>query len=277
MGLTKSILGAVAGGCATAMFLAAASGPAVAETLRISGDGGAVAGIARVVKAFCGANPGVRAVISRPVGSSGGIRAAIAGKLDIGVSARPLTLAERAMGGSDIPYARTPFVFAVNPSVVRSDISLNEAVAIYGGRIARWEDGGPVRLVLRPADSVESAMLRRMSPRMAAALARAQGRQGMIIARTDEECAHRLETTPGAFGTTTLAMALSGNRRIKVLSLSGVTPSAESVRDGSYPYAETFHLVTGPRPAPVATRFIAFIRSPAGASILARTAHAPLP
>jgi phosphate transport system substrate-binding protein len=248
-----------------------------AETLKISGTGGAVGGIALVAQAFCRANPGVTVVVPRSMGSSGGIRAAIAGKLDIALSARPLTREERAEGGRETPYARTPLVFAVNPGVERSDITLAEAVDIYAGAIDWWEDGTPVRLVLRPASDTDSALLRRMVPGMTAALAKAHGREGMIVALTDSDCADRIERTPGAFGTTTLSLVYSEGRSIKVLSLSGVVPSADTVTDGRYPLAKTFHAVTGGHPSPAALRFIEFLRSPGGMSILLHSGHAPLP
>ncbi len=252
-------------------------GGSSAETLRISGNGSAIGGIALAARAFRDANPGVKVYIPRSMGSTGGIRAAIAGKLDIGVSARPLTPEERAMGGRETPYARTPFVFAVHRGVDRSGITLDEAVDIYGGETGWWEDGTPVRLVLRPAAGTDSAMLRRMSRGMAAALAKAHGREGMIVAQTDQDCADRIENTPGAFGTTTLSLVLSEKRGIKVLSLSGVTPSGEAVADGTYPHAKTFHLVTGPHPSPAANRFIGFLRSPDGKSVLLRAGQVPLP
>jgi phosphate transport system substrate-binding protein len=274
----KRIAGPALAGVAALFFgLVASPGGTSAETLKISGTGGAIGGIALVARAFCETNPDVKVVIPRSMGSTGGVRAAIAGKLDIGLSARPLTPEERSMGGRGTPYARTPFLFAVNPGVARSDITLAEVVDIYDGKTNWWEDGTPVRLILRPAADTDSTLLRRMAPGMPAALAKAHGREGMIVARTDKDCADRIETTPGAFGTTTLALVLSEKRSIKVLSLSGVMPSGEAVMNGTYPYAKTFHLVTGPRPSPAVSRFIAFLRSPGGMSILLQAGHVPLP
>jgi phosphate transport system substrate-binding protein len=274
----RRISGPVLAGIAAVFWgLGASPGGTSAETLKISGTGGAIGGITLAARAFCEANPDVKVVFPRSMGSTGGIRAAIAGRLDIGVSARPLTPEERSMGGRETPYARTPFLFAVHPGVTRSDITLSEAVDIYGGKFSWWEDGTPVRLVLRPAADTDSMLLRRMAPSMAAALARAHGREGMIVARTDKDCADRIETTPGAFGTTTLAIVLSENRSIKVLSLSGVMPSAEAVTNGTYPYAKTFYLVTGLHPSPSATRFISFLRSPGGMSVLLQAGHVRLP
>jgi len=275
---TNGRIGVAVAGLLAALILAGTLADGISsETLKISGTGGAIGGIKLVSEAFERANPGVKVVLPRSMGSSGGIRAAIAGKLDIGLSARPLTAEERATGGREVPYARTAFVFAVNPGVKQSNITLFEAVDIYGGKTDRWKDGTQVRLVLRPVSDTDTVHLERMSPQMAVALEQAHRREGLIVALTDHDCADVIEDTPGAFGTTTLAMVTSEKRNIKVLSLSGVAPSGDAVRDGSYPYAKTFRLVTGSNPSRAATKFIAFLRSPAGRSILDRAGHVPLP
>src|SRR5512139_4069991 len=125
------------------LFLATAvfPGDTRAETLKITGTGGAIGGMRLLAEAFRKAEPGVEVVIPRSIGSAGGIRAALAGKLDIGLSARPLGAEERAAGGRQTAYARTAFVFAVNPGVNRSDITLAEVMEIYTGRKKTWDNG----------------------------------------------------------------------------------------------------------------------------------------
>ena len=125
--------------------------PALAETVRISGTGGAIGGMRLLAEAFRKAEPGVDVIILQSLGSSGGIRAVLAGKLDIGLSARPLSPEEMAQGPRQTAYARTAFVFAVNPDVKRSDATLAEIIDIYAGRKTTWEDGTTLRLILRPA------------------------------------------------------------------------------------------------------------------------------
>jgi ABC-type phosphate transport system substrate-binding protein len=63
-------------------FLGAAMfpGPALAETVRISGTGGAIGGMRLLAEAFRKAEPGVDVFILPSLGSSGGIRAVLAGK-----------------------------------------------------------------------------------------------------------------------------------------------------------------------------------------------------
>ena len=248
-----------------------------AETVRITGTGGAIGGMRLLAEAFRKAEPGVEVVIPRSIGSTGGIRAAMSGKLDIGLSARPLSAEELAEGGRQTAYARTAFVFGVNPDVTRSDTTLAEVIDIYDGRKMAWDDGSALRLILRPAADTDTIALRKISPEMDYAVERSQKREGLIVATTDQNSADEIERTSGSFGTTTLALVVSEKRRIRMLSVSGVKPTTQSVRDGTYPYRKTFFMVTRKAPSPAAERFIRFVRSPEGQAILSRVGHVPLP
>jgi len=260
-------------------FLGAAMfpGPALAETVRISGTGGAIGGMRLLAEAFRKAEPGVDVIILKCLGSSGGIRAVLAGKLDIGLSARPLSPEEMPQGPRQTAYARTALVFAVNPDVKRSDATLAEIIDIYAGRKTTWEDGTTLRLILRPAADTDTGILRNMSGEMANSVQQSQKREGLIVAPTDQNSADEIERISGSFGTTTLALVASEKRRIRMLSLSGATPTTKSVRDGTYPYAKTFFMVTRQAPSPAAEKFVRFVRSPGGKAILSRSGHIPLP
>ena len=247
------------------------------ETLRISGTGGAIGGMRLLAEAFRMAEPGVDVIIPPSIGSSGGIRAAIAGKLDIGFSARPLRPEEMAQGARQTAYARTALVFAVHPDVRKSDITLAEVLEIYAGRKTAWDDGTAVRLILRPDSDTDTTTLRMISPGMADAVEQSQKREGLIVATTDQNSADAIERTDGSFGTSTLALVVSEKRRIRMLPVSGVKPTTASVRDGTYPWTKTFFLVTRRTPSPTAERFIRFVRSPEGKAILSRVGHIPLP
>lgn len=248
-----------------------------AEPLRISGTGGAIGGMKLLAEAFRKTEPGVEVILPRSLGSSGGIRAAIAGKLDIGLSARPLSPEEMAQGARQTAYAQTALVFAVNPDVKQSDTSLAEVIDIYAGRKMTWDDGTSLRLILRPAADTDTIALRDISLEMADAVQQSQKREGLIVAPTDQHSSDAIERTSGAFGTTTLALVASEKRRIRILSLSGVAPTTKSVRDGTYPYTKTFYMVTRQAPSPTAGKFIRFVRSSEGKAILSRVGHVPLP
>jgi phosphate transport system substrate-binding protein len=262
----------------TAAILAAllSFGPrnALADTIRISGTGGAIGTIRFLGEAFRKVHPDIQVDIVQGMGSSGAIKAVLAGGLDIGLCSRPATEKERAQGAVDTRYARTPFVFGVHRTVKRTGLTLASVVEIYAGKRNRWEDGGRVRLVLRPPTDSDISILKNMSPEMNSAVEIAMRREGMIVAQTDQDAADVIENTPGAFGANTLALVLSEKRSIRVLALNGITPSVRAIVDGSYPYTKTFCMVTRKNPPAAVRRFLDFVRSPAAAVILAKYGQA---
>jgi phosphate transport system substrate-binding protein len=254
------------------------SGPrcAVAETIRISGTGGAMETMRILGEAFRKTNPWIRTEISPGMGSSGSVKAVLAGRLDIGLSAKTLSGEECARGVVETKYARTPFVFAVNRTLKMTGLTLAGVAAIYAGK-RDWEDGKRIRLVLRPEEDSDMPILKSMSPAMRAAVDIAMRREGMIMATTDHDAADAIETVPGAFGGTTLSLVLSEKRALRILSLDGITPSVRSMADRSYPYRKTFYIVTRKNPSAAVLRFIGFVRSPAGSAILAKNGQATVP
>ena len=242
---------------------------AVAETIRISGTSGAMETMRILGEAFRKTNPDTRIVLFQGMGSSGGIKATLAGRLDIGLSGRPLSGEERARGLQETMYARTPFVFAVHRTVEITGLTLKDVVEIYAGK-RDWENGKRIRLVLRPREDSDIPILKNMSPAMSAAVDIALSRKGMIVATTDHDAADAIEDVPGAFGGTTLALVFSEKRALRVLALDGVAPSVRTMIDRSYPYSKSFYMVTKSHPSAAVRRFMDFVRSPSGAAILSR-------
>ena len=247
------------------------SGPrsAVAETIRISGTGGAIGTMRILVEAFGKANPGIRVEILPGMGSSGAVRAVLAGRLDIGLSGRTLKGEERAQDVMETKYARTPFAFVVNSNLKMTGLTLEGLTAIYAGK-RDWENGKRIRLVLRHQADSDIEVLKSMSPAMSAAVDIALRREGMIVATTEQDAVDAIESVPGAFGGTTLSLVSSERRALRILALDGVVPSVRAMADGSYPYSKTFFMVTKINPPASVRRFIDFVRSPAGAAILAK-------
>ena len=252
-----------------AALLVSGSRSAVAETIRISGTGGAIGTMRILGEAFRKTNPGIGVEILQGIGSSGSVRALLAGRLDIGLSARALSGEERAQGVLEARYARTPFVFCANGALKMTGLTLEDVAGIYGGK-RDWEDGKRIRVVLRPPADSDIPVLKGMSPAMSAAIDAALRRKGMIVATTDHDAIDAIESVPGAFGGATLSLVLSEKHAIRILPLGGVTPSVRTMANGSYPYSKTFFMVVKTDTPAAVRRFIDFVRSPAGAAILAK-------
>ena len=267
--------------CARMLFSTLAIGclltmrPGFADTLiRTGGTGSAVRAISDLGAAFKHTRPGTDIVVLQGLGSGGAVKALAAHALDLGLTARPLKPAERSQPLQEVEVARSPLVFAG----VKTDpgLTLAKVADIYAGKQQAWPDGSTLRLILRPEGDSETAVLRAVSPVMDHAIASALARPGMHVALADDEAVTALQSVPGAFGPTTLAMLIPESRPIHALALDGVTPSVATLSNGRYRLSKPLYLVVrADAPEPVHA-LVSFIRSPRGAKILASHGYQPI-
>lgn len=236
--------------------------------LTIGGTGSSLGSIKALAEAYQKINPDLKINVLPSLGSGGGIKAAIECVIDIGISSRPLKEEELRKGAIAVEYAITPFVFVTARKTEGINLTLHEIAGMYAGEIKKWPDGSHIRLILRPESDSDILMLRSMSPELDKAVQKALLQEGMIIEPTDQESANAVERISGSLGTAALSLIISEKRQLHILPLNGVTPSIQTLADGSYPYYKKLFLVTGPKAAPAAKKFIEFIKSSEGYAIL---------
>lgn len=244
-----------------------------AETIRIGGTGSALGTMALLGEAFAENYPAQRIAVLPSLGSSGGIKALQGKKLEIAVTSRDLTSEEKSGGLSAMMYGATAFVFASHPATPAQPLTREAIAAIYSGKLGKWSNGAPIRLVLRPRSDMDSKLLANLSPDIESALNAAHAKRGMTVAITDSDAADILEKLSNSFGTTTLAMVLSENRNVLLFPVDGVKPSEKTLSEGSYALTKKMYLVTSVSPSPGTKQFVDFIRSPKGMEILRKTGH----
>ena len=188
-------------------------------------------------EAFMQQNDGVSFTYN-PTGSGSGIQAVSEGRCDIGLSSRALKDEEKASGLTETVLAYDGIAMIVNPENPVTDLDLETIAKIYTGEITNWKDvggnDGEIVLIGREAGSGT--------------------RDGFeSITDTKETCKYRQELTstgdvittvsqnPDAIGYASLA-ALKDT--VKVLTVGGVAPTEETVKDGSYVIQRPFVLVT---------------------------------
>lgn len=260
---------------AAAALLLCARDARADEPLRASGTGTALGAMRRLAAAFEQAGPDRLGLLSS-IGSSGAIHAVARGALDFGFLGRELDARERALGLVAFPYARTPFVFVAGPRSGVSGITAAEAARIYSGELATWPGGERVRLVLRPRMDADTAILRAISTEMAAAVDRAYGREGLVMAATNQECNELVVKTPGGFGPSSLTQILAEEFPLRPLAWEGVAPTLANLASGAYPLSKTLWIVVRPSPRPAVRRFLAFLASPRARQLLEEAGNLPL-
>ena len=177
-------------------------------------------------------------VTYNPTGSGSGIKAVSEGRCDIGLSSRSLKDAEKAGGLSQTILAYDGIAIIVNPENPVEDLSLEQIAKIYTGEITNWSEvgGKDAQIVLIGREAGSGT------------------RDGFeSITGTTDACQYRQELTstgdvittvaqnPDAIGYASLA---SVKDTVKALAVEGVTPSEETVKDGSYLVQRPFVLVT---------------------------------
>ena len=200
-----------------------------------------------------------------PTGSGSGIKAVLECRCDIGLSSRALKDEEKAEGLVETVLAYDGIAMVVNPANPVSDLTVEQIAAIYTGEITNWKEVG--------GNDAEIVLIGRE--------AGSGTRDGFeSITGTAEACKYRQELTstgdviatvasnPDAIGYASLA-ALKDT--VKALSVSGVTPAEETVKDGSYVIQRPFVLVTkdGTALSATAQKFFDFALSADAADIIA--------
>ncbi len=243
-----------------------------AETLRLGGTGSAIGTMKALAKAYQAVDPDFELIVVSNLGSSGGIKALQSGATQLAVISRDLKPAEHALGLRGVVYGHTPFAL-VTTEQGQASLSLQAIADLYAGRQAHWSPGRPVRLVLRPANDGDTELLASFSPAVRAAKDTAMAREGMVVALTDQEAVDAVERLPGGLGTATLAVLVSEKRRARPLAIDGVQPTVANLANGTYPFAKTMILVYKNDAPPSVRKFLAFVRSEAGARVLIDNGH----
>ena len=201
-------------------------------------------------EAFMEANSGVNFTYN-PTGSGSGITAVSEGRCDIGLSSRALKDSEVASGLVGTVLAYDGIAMIVNPANTVEDLDIETIAKIYTAEITNWSEVGgadaEIVLVGREAGSGTRSGFEELT-------------------ETVDKCKYRQELTstgdvitavaqnPDAIGYASLA---SVKDSVKALKVAGVTPSEETVKDGTYLIQRPFVLVTkeGVALSPVAQAF----------------------
>ena len=249
----------------------AASKTALSGTVATDGSTSMEKVIGALGEAFTSENSGVNFTYN-PTGSGTGITAISEGRCDIGLSSRSLKDEEKAKGLEETVLALDGIAMIVNPANEISDLTVDQIAKIYTGEITNWKDVG--------GKDAEIVVIGRE--------AGSGTRDGFeSITKTAEKCQYRQELTstgdvittvsqnPDAIGYASLA---SVKNTVKVLNVDGVTPTEETVKNGSYKIQRPFVLVTksGVTLSDAAQAFFDYATSAKASEIIAAAGATPV-
>lgn len=221
-------------------------------------------------ESFKSENQGVKFTYN-PTGSGSGIKAVLEGRCDIGLSSRKLKDEEKSEGLKETVLAYDGIAVIVNTENTVSDIDLETLAKIFTGEITNWKELGgsdaPIVIIGREEGSGT--------------------RDGFeTVTKTEGKCVYRQALTstgdvittvsknPGAIGYASLA---SVKDTVKTLSLGGVLPSEETVKNGTYELQRPFMLITkeGKELSKQAQEFFDYALSHGAADIISKAGAVP--
>lgn len=188
-------------------------------------------------ESFMAEYPGVT-VNAEFTGSGAGIESLIAGSVDIGNSSRNLKDEEKSQGAVENVVAIDGIGVIVDPDNGLDGLTKEQLVDIYTGNISNWSELGgtdePIVVVGRESgsgtrDGFESIL----DVKDTCAYANELDSTGAVIAK--------VASTPGAIGYASFGDL---NDSVKTLALDEVTPSIETIKDGSYILQRPFVMAT---------------------------------
>ena len=193
--------------------------------------------IGALSEAFMEANSKVT-VTYNPTGSGTGIQAVQEGRCDIGLSSRALKDEEKASGLQETVLAYDGIAMIVNPANPVEGLTLEQIADIYTGKITNWSELGgsdsEIVLIGREAGSgTRSGFEEIVEVKDLCQYRQELSSTGDVIATVAQN--------PGAIGYASLA---SVKDTVKAVKVGGVTPSEETVKDGTYAIQRPFVLVT---------------------------------
>lgn len=190
-----------------------------------------------LMEGYAELQPGVQ-ITYEPTGSGAGITGVAEGTLDLGLSSRYLKDEEKEQGLVENVFALDGIALVVHPDNTVTDLTPEQIKGLATGEITNWSEVGGSDAPVVPIGREAGSGTR-------------DGFESVI--GVEDACKYQQELTstgavisavasnPNAFGYASLAAV---GDTVKVVSVSGVTPSVETVQDGSYVLQRPFVMVT---------------------------------
>jgi phosphate transport system substrate-binding protein len=236
----------------------------------------------RWAELYMNANPG--SIIQVTGGGSGtGIAALINGTTDICMASRPMKADEKRKlrdryqtMGVEIPVAKDGLAVYLHEKSAVKELTIEQLRDIYTGTITNWRAvGGPdAPIVLYGRENSSGTYV--------------YFKDNILLGR---DFSARCQTLPGTaavvnavakdpngigYGGAAYAKGIKDCGVKKDAASPAVTPSAATVKDGSYPVARDLYLYTRVKPSGDSKKFIDWVLSDAGQAIVTQVGYFPV-
>lgn len=245
------------------------------QEITLSGSGTAYRALRLLAKAYEEKVPNTKIVFNPSNQTSGGVQGVKDNVIDLGATSRKLT-PEEISGIEYRAVAQDALMMATHTSVEGvKNLQTEELKAIYSGKATNWQEfGGPdadIIVLDRAEDETAKILLRRhyFGPDL-------QVTSDAVLMQKEKDAIESLQTTPYTIGPMSLVRAIKEQLPVNRLSLDGVEPSLENIRNGQYKMLRTIGIVWQGEPTAPVADFIDFLLSEAAAQKLQEAGYATM-
>jgi phosphate transport system substrate-binding protein len=252
------------------------------QTIRISGSTTVLPIIQKAADQYMASHPDADIQVSGG-GSGVGIQAIGAKTVDIGMSSREVTAAEKAKYPSFVvtSVAKDGIAVIVNPANTIRYITLDQVKNIYLGKITKWSEitgadvpGTNNQIVVIGRDSASGTRTYFDET----ILLKATPTKQMLEKNSNGAVLQTIAQTPGAIGYVSIGFV---SRDVKALPIwynaNRIVPaSLENVKTKTYPVSRDLYVITNSQPTGLTGDFIRYILSSEGQKIVADEGYVTL-
>lgn len=194
-------------------------------------------------------------------GSSAGIHAATQGAANLGASSRELLGPEKQL--IEVPIAYDGIAVIVHPANPLNDLSVAQLKEIFMGKLTNWRDFGLPPREIDAINREEGSGTREAFEQLV--MGKAEVSPASMVQDSNGAVREIVAGDPNAIAYISAGLV---DHRVKALTIEGVAPTPENVKNHTYKLWRRFLLVSREAPTGSCQQFVDFVLSPPGQQIL---------
>jgi phosphate transport system substrate-binding protein len=264
--------------CLTVAFLLAAVLPAWGqEKIVLDGSTGMLPLVRALATEYQKKVPDAQVELGKGLGTGERLKALADGKIQIALASHGIKPEDIQKGNLKvIEVAKGAIVFAVNASVPLTSITEAQLCDIYSGKVRSWKSLGvpdnEIAVHTRPPTEVDPEVIRE---KVGCFKDLKEVETVKVMARGGD-MAKALTETPHAIGMTNMTVVEQSGGKVKALTLNGVIPTGENIKNRRYFLTRDFLFVVRGEPSPSIKKFLDFVQSPDGDRVILANGAVPL-
>ncbi len=240
------------------------------QEIKISGYSSVYPALKVLADAYEVKNPNTKVSILTPTKSEVSIAGVKDGLLDIGTLSWEFKPEEKEDKLEYYLLAKDALLVATHPSVTNiMNVTTEQLKGIYSGKIENWKDlgGSDAKIVVLDRAENEHAkyLLRKYYLGQDLKIS-----SEVVVLRNESEVIAAIQNTPYSISAFSLAYAISNNLPVNRLSLNGVEPSIENIKNNKYQMVRPIGITIKKSPTKPVQKFVNFAMSQAGKEELAK-------